>query len=420
MSLEKDVIAMNNKKIVSLLLSLVMFFSVTGMPAISNQTVYAATSASSSSTSSIESQMKKGFDNFDSQINFTKSVKNAGQAEADAFYDEISDVLYKLLAQEKYFYVEEELNLSAKADATRLYVTMKVKYTTSKSKLSQYKTKFDKAVKDMLTGVKKEWTDVQKVAYLHDKLVLSTSYVDNGTRNTSTPYAALVKKKATCSGYARAYCVLLKRVGIESKIAMNDDHGWNLVKLGKSWYHVDCTYDDSFINGVEIKHNVYHEYFLKSDAALKEHGDFKPKGLAKSTKFDKLSWGSTSPFFFYGKSLIYGTSDTISAYDTSTGKSSKLLSIDNDWEIRWRDTQAEHWVTWEKPMMQMASYGSYIYYNKAHSIQRYDPKTGKTTQVFSNQKSDNVISGMYVKDKQLVGVFMDIDGNESKQVIKKF
>ena len=268
-------------------------------------------------------------------------------------------------------------------------------------------------------------TDIQKAAYLHDRLILDTSYlrVDN-SRYTSTPYSALVNKKALCTGYARAYSILLKEVGIESRLCVNDDHEWNLVKIGKNWYHVDCTYDDSFVNSVQQPYNVFHDYFLKSDGALADHPNPTPAGVAKATTCDSMKWTSyNGSFAFYGKGIVYMGNDGAYSFDTSSGKIKKLFSVKDTWEIAWREyhtrtSWTDHSRSLEGTHSSLVQHGNDIYYNIAHGIYKYDPQKGKITTVYTNKKSESMLINVFISQNKLYAVFLDKDGNEKTYRIK--
>ncbi len=80
----------------------------------------------------------------------------------------------------------------------------------------------------------------------------------DGYEQAYTAYGALVKHKngakgmtasAVCEGYARAFALLLDRVGVQNGLVsgkMNGiGHMWNIVKVGNHWYYVDPTSADT-------------------------------------------------------------------------------------------------------------------------------------------------------------------------------
>ena len=45
-------------------------------------------------------------------------------------------------------------------------------------------------------------------------------------------------------------------------------HSWNMVKIKKNWYHIDCTYDDPVVNGSFNNKHVFMDFFLKTDQEM--------------------------------------------------------------------------------------------------------------------------------------------------------
>ena len=385
--------------------------------------VYAAKATGKTSSSGIEKDLILGITDFKGKIEVKKPMKTYSQQNFDKFYDEVYEVLEGLMVDKRFFYVTDDVSCSGKYhDGTAtVYVTMH--YNCTKNQYSANKKKFDKALGEMMAGMDKKWTDVQKAAYLHDKLALNTTYLIRGSgRYTGTTYSALVEKKALCAGYARTYSLLLNEAGIENRYIVGDatnnrgtdSHAWNLVKIGKSWYHVDCTYDDAdtTTDGKKYPYYVQHEYFLKSDKALTRHSNYE-KGIAKSTLYDKMDWDSYSRFAYYGSGIIYYSDGAIKSFNTKTNKVSKLLSAKDNWII---DTK-KGTMYYDKSFCTLVYRKKMIYYNLAHSVYRYDPKTGKVKAIYTNTKSDDMIIAIYEKDNKLYGTFEDFYNHTKECVI---
>lgn len=413
------------KKLACLVLALFMFLipapeligiDNAGMSA----TVYAA------KNSNIEDTLIKGFQYCSPKIEFVKKISNYTDGMENDFYNEIFAVHDKLLLDKRFFYVEDQAEFrDGYIQNNEMHVFLYKSYVCSKKQLKTYQDKFNKNLKQMVSGVDKNWTDIQKVAYLHDQLVLNTTYLlDESSRRTSTPYSCLVEKKALCEGYARTYSILLSEVGIESKHvggtgtndAGSEPHAWNLVKLDKKWYHVDCTFDDPTINGQEYPYYVSHEYFLKSDSGLTGHTDYSPSGLAKSTKYDKKDWAGFSAFAFNKKSIIYASETAVKEFNTSTGKTTNLFSVKDTWKVE--PTYTRGGVSMDGTYSQIVPSDNAIYYNLAHGVYKYSLKTGKKETVYSNKNTDSMITGLYIKKGKLYATFCDYEGNESDKAIK--
>ncbi len=108
-------------------------------------------------------------------------------------------------------------------------------------------------------------SDYARALWLHDWLIYNANY--DYTFSYYYPDGVLLKGSGVCQSYALAYQILLDKVGIESVYirgtANGGSHGWNLVKIGGSWYHVDCTWDDPGTGGSEG-----HSYFCLTDEQM--------------------------------------------------------------------------------------------------------------------------------------------------------
>lgn len=130
-----------------------------------------------------------------------------------------------------------------------------------------------------------DMSDYSRARVLHDWIIsyANYDYSEDPYRDAS---GVLLHKTGVCDSYARAYLMLCTAAGLEcvyvgGTAGSNADpdlwgpHGWNLVKLGGSWYHVDCTWDDPGEGGYER-----HDYFCLDDEAMsKDHRWNQPDDL---------------------------------------------------------------------------------------------------------------------------------------------
>lgn len=93
-----------------------------------------------------------------------------------------------------------------------------------------------------------------KVKYVNYRLK-KMCYYDDAACRTSVgheesyeAYGCLVRGKAVCSGYARAFDAVMKEMNITSSIVRTRNHAWNKVRIGNTWYHVDVTWNDCLNN----------------------------------------------------------------------------------------------------------------------------------------------------------------------------
>ena len=92
-------------------------------------------------------------------------------------------------------------------------------------------------------------TDItKKLEIIHDEVVRSCIYAENGEDVKRGYMAAGVMEdgKAICAGYARAFQAMCEGAGLDVYYVEDDDmtHAWNVVRLYGKTYFIDCTYDD--------------------------------------------------------------------------------------------------------------------------------------------------------------------------------
>lgn len=140
----------------------------------------------------------------------------------------------------------------------------KGKYTISLTYRFQYFTtaaqekKVTDAASKLLTKMNlKGKSDFVKVRTIYRYLCNNIVYDEAGSKDDSnvlchSAYAALIKKKAVCQGYAMLLYRLVLAAGVDCRYVAGvtydqygnqEGHGWNIVRLGKKYYNVDATWD---------------------------------------------------------------------------------------------------------------------------------------------------------------------------------
>ena len=107
----------------------------------------------------------------------------------------------------------------------------------------------DQVLADMDLGSKSEY---EKIKAIHDFICRNTEYKlpedgDDPPMLKHSAYSALIQKKAVADGYAGLFYRMCLQAGIDARIVYGygkeDQHAWNIVKLGSLYYDVDCTWD---------------------------------------------------------------------------------------------------------------------------------------------------------------------------------
>ena len=168
-------------------------------------------------------------------------------------------------------------------------------------------SRFESAANEFLNDIDLDASDEEIELAIHDKLIDTVTYDYEILEATlsenaewdlgNTAYGALVadsdgrSNHAVCSGYAFAFQYLLQKAGIPCAYVSGsantipaserdqDNHAWNVVKIGNKWYEVDATWDDSESEeGEEVftmlqedeekYYNLCHHYYNKTTAEM--------------------------------------------------------------------------------------------------------------------------------------------------------
>lgn len=116
---------------------------------------------------------------------------------------------------------------------------------------------------------------LEKLLAVHDKMVEKCEYdpaYPNESPASHHAYGIFKNNTAVCQGYAQAYYMILRELGIEVDFCLSISimHIWNYVKIDGKWYHVDVTWDDPVLRDASTKEIIeqttaYHNNFLISD-----------------------------------------------------------------------------------------------------------------------------------------------------------
>ncbi len=148
------------------------------------------------------------------------------------------------------------------------------------SKPQKYIDTFEKTVNAVVEKAKTYKTVYEQTAFVHDYIAHNTYYdYDRLEESQKTFHAAsseyiysaygcLVDKAAVCAGYARAFQVIMQRLGYTCAYVRGDaggSHAWNYIVLDKEGYFLDVTWDDADFrddNGkVRFPNDAQYNYF---------------------------------------------------------------------------------------------------------------------------------------------------------------
>lgn len=121
------------------------------------------------------------------------------------------------------------------------------------------------------TGVNSKKNDFLKTKFIYDFILSNVEY--DYTYVNRSAYNALFDKKAVCEGCAALLYRLLSKVSVPCRIitgkGLQEQHAWNIVKVGGRWYNLDVTWD--LYCRWKDRTLVDYNWFLKGEQTFLEH-----------------------------------------------------------------------------------------------------------------------------------------------------
>ncbi len=152
-------------------------------------------------------------------------------------------------------------------------------YRLTADEISSMNMAAERAAKDIISRLTPDMDDYEKLKFFHDYLVLNCE-TDSEDEYADTIYGALVRKKALCEGYTKAFSYLCNLADIENVIVTGKTyvpHMWNMVKLNGNWYQVDVTWDkpDDELHE-KYPDGILYQYFMVTDSVIKNNHTIVP------------------------------------------------------------------------------------------------------------------------------------------------
>lgn len=111
--------------------------------------------------------------------------------------------------------------------------------------------------------ITEDMTDFEKEKAIHDYMCRHMDYdrqelsaANTPMEDSDNPYGMLINGFGICTGYASTFKLFMDCLGIDCVVVegmayeYTDNHAWNKVKLGATWYNVDVTWDDPIYGNV--------------------------------------------------------------------------------------------------------------------------------------------------------------------------
>lgn len=198
-------------------------------------------------------------------------------------------------------YVEYSTYRMSNSDIGNMTITLGVYDHWSDNDLEEAKKELQGALSSIVAEANTISDDYEKVKFVHDYIIEFNTYdyeayelgdaIDaEADACVSSAYGALVSGEVMCAGYARAFDLVMHKLGYESIFvsgtADGGSHAWNLLLLGDGFYHLDLTWDDLDGDPAEVRYN----YFCLTDEEISvthtvDEGYFYPEATATEYNF---------------------------------------------------------------------------------------------------------------------------------------
>ena len=321
-------------------------------------------------------------------------------------YDQEQAQIYQLEYLLPYFC--DDIQLAGTYIVEGVYDHLIIQKTIPTTEVKSYIKSIDAEIDVIMDVANVVTTKERKLLVFHDYIVQNTAYdmgyyTDNIADESYYTFGVLMNNKAICNGYANCFQYLCLKTGIDCQFVCNEaeSHAWNMVKIGKSYYHVDVTWDDPV---PDILGRVSHKYFLLSDSQIRGDGHSSwDDNLLKctSTKYTNRYWRIvTSPVVFTSKYAYFVENANIIRRNLENGTEKAVIKGLGVWYIYGSNSY------YSDSYSGLFLHDNSLYFNTAKKIKKYSLRTGRVTTVVK----PSVAGSLYGLAK---------DGNKIKYVVKK-
>lgn len=371
-----------------------------------------------------EAIILSAWDNLEASADIEKC--NINKDSIDDFCETLAD------RNPEYFYVKTDTYTS---NSSGTVTALNFKYLWSNEEIKIKIQEFQRESNKILNLIPNNISDCEKLLILHDYLAVNTKYDlrvyqnintdnDNYIRNA---YGCIVNKTAVCEGISEAFLYFCKRLGIEAYAVKSNEmhHEWNMVKLGKNYYHIDIT-QDAYVYNLGVNGffqplgDISHTFFLKSDEQISDsslgesaHYDWKaPYNASDSITYKSAFWNNSQGKINYmNGSYYYLTDGSFVKYDYKNKTMQKLFSF---YKEAWRSSDGKRYI-WNSNYSKSAADINNVFFTYANNIYSYNITNGSISVVFSRVNTTGFIYSIIYSDNTLSITVRDYDKNGNQE-----
>ena len=200
-------------------------------------------------------------------------------------------------------------------------------YLFEKGKMKEHQKALQSRVEKLVRPVAR-CSDEEKLLYIHDFICENIHYDKLKKPYSHEIIGPLGHGVGVCEGIAKSVKILCDALGIWCMIALCGNnpekgikyrHTWNIVKIGKTCYHLDATFDNSLGKCVETGGEIRYDYFnLDDKAVFRDHEPLIAPAPA-CTDGDH--------FYYKEKKLSFTKTEEVYKRSLQTAKKNKTLTF---------------------------------------------------------------------------------------------
>lgn len=205
-----------------------------------------------------------------------KNYEDSGDLYARVSADQFWTAYYALLADHpEFFWIGTSAQISESALSGEV-VSYQLSTTVDRDSRDYLLSQIEAAADECINQISPDASDYEKIKFVYEYLINTTDYNSNSPDNQNIQ-SALLNHSSVCAGYSKAFQYILHRMGmfctyVTGSTTDGGDHGWNLVRIGDNYYHVDVTWGDPvFVGQIESDSSVSamnYNYLCCTDAEI--------------------------------------------------------------------------------------------------------------------------------------------------------
>lgn len=182
-----------------------------------------------------------------------KNYEDSAQLYASVSEDQFWTAYYAVLADHpEFFWVGSSAQISENS-LTGQVVSYQLSTTVDPESRDYLRAQLEAAADQCIGQIPSTASDYERIRMVYEHIINTTDY-NSASPDNQNIQSALLNHSSVCAGYSKAFQYILHRMGmfctyVTGQTMDGGDHGWNIVRIGDQYYHVDVTWGDPVFVG---------------------------------------------------------------------------------------------------------------------------------------------------------------------------